>query len=198
MIHSAGRKLLWWLLPVVALATLAGGVWHHKRYNHLEVHDPGMVYRSAWLQGDVFAELIDKHQIRSIVNLCNPNEMGEERCIDQRRAVRGSGAVLHECTFPNTVDPTDPQVAELVGILSDPSNYPMLIHCQHGVTRTAKLLAMYDILYRGMSADESIARMPRFGRKDYNVGVYSFARDFEKRHAQLYPTTAGKLDSLRR
>jgi len=28
--------------------------------------------------------------------------------------------------------------------------------------------------------------------------VYSFARDFEKRHAQLYPTTAGKLDSLRR
>jgi protein-tyrosine phosphatase len=89
-------------------------------------------------------------------------------------------------------------VAELVEILSDPSNYPMLIHCQHGVTRTAKLLAMYDILYRGMSADESIARMPRFGRKDYNVGVYSFARDFEKRHAQLYPTTAGKLDSLRR
>jgi len=198
MLQKSGRKWLWWLVPVVALTALGVGVWHHKRYNHLEVHDPGMVYRSAWLKGEVFAELVDKHQIRSIVNLCNPNEMGEERCLDQRRSVRGAGAVLHECTFPNTIDPTDPQVARLVEILSDPTNYPMLIHCQHGVTRTAKLLAMYDILYRGMTAEESISRMPRFGRKDYSVSVYSFARDFEQRHSQLYPRTAGKPDSLRR
>lgn len=190
-----------WLWTTLGLAAASGGglaVWRHKRYSHLEVHDPGMVYRSAWLQGDVFAELIDTHQIRSIVNLCNPGEMGEQRCLDQRKAVEGAGAVLYDCTMPNTIDPADPQVATLVSILSDPKNYPMLVHCQHGVTRTAKVLAMYDVLYKGMSADQSLKRMPLFGRDDYSVSVYAFARNFEKQHSDLYPQTAGKLDALLR
>jgi hypothetical protein len=40
--------------------------------------------------------------------------------------------------------------------------------------------------------------MPLFGRDAYNVSVYAFARDFEKRHDQLYPQAAAKLDVLRR
>jgi hypothetical protein len=190
-----------WLLGGLGLCAGTGGLaWYRqrKRYNHFEVHDPGLVYRSAWLDADVFAELISQYQIRSIVNLCNPDEMGRQRCVDERAAVEGSGAILHDATMPNTIDPADPQVARLVEILANPSNYPLLVHCQHGVTRTAKFLAMYDILYRHLSADESLARMPVFGHGEYTVSVYAFARNFEQQHAAQYPQAAGALEQLRR
>lgn len=190
------------ILGLVILATMiAGGLTyrHHKRYKHLAIHDPGMVYRSAWLDGEVFREIIEKYQIRTVLNLCEPGELGEQRCIDQREAVRSSGARLVEMPMPAaTLDPADPEIEKFVDLLSDPKNYPLLVHCQHGVTRTAKVLTMYDILFRGMTAEKSLAAMPLFGRDVYPVSVRAFARNFEEQHGKLYPQTAGKLDVLKR
>jgi hypothetical protein len=186
---------------VLLVAAVAGGLTyrHHKRYKHLAIHDAGMVYRSAWLEADVFREIIEKYQIRTVLNLCEPGELGEERCIDQRQAVRGSGARLIELPMPAaTIDPSDAAIHPFVEVLCDPQNYPLLVHCQHGVTRTAKVLAMYDILFRGMTADQSIAAMPLFGRTEYSVSVRAFARQFEEQHGKLYPQTADKLDILKR
>ena len=56
----------------------------------------------------------------------------------------------------------------------------------------------WDILKKHDTADHSLGQMPLFGRDAYNVSVYAFARDFEKRHDQLYPQAAAKLDVLRR
>ena len=195
------RRRLWIVGLLLLVAATAGGLAyrHHKRYKHLAIHDPGMVYRSAWLDGDVFREIIDKYQIRTVLNLCEPGELGEERCIDQRAAVRGSGARLIELSLPAAmIDASDPAVAGFVEILDNPANYPLLVHCQHGVTRTAKLLAMYDILFRAMTAEESLGRMPLFGRDAYSVSVRAFAKNFEERHGQLYPQATGKLDVLKR
>jgi protein-tyrosine phosphatase len=133
-----------------------------------------------------------------VLNLCNPNELGEVKCIDQRIAVRGAGARLIELPMPATIDAGDPEIQKFVDVLSDPNNYPLLVHCQHGVTRTAKVLAMYDILFRGETAAQSIAAMPLFGRDEYSVSVQAFAKDFEQRNRQLYPHAHNKLDVLRR
>jgi len=57
---------------------------------------------------------------------------------------------------------------------------------------------MYDIVYKGLTADESLGRMPLYGRDEYSVSVYGFARNFEKAYGQLYPQTAGRLDALNR
>ncbi len=196
---TARRRSFLLLALLVAGLSIAGYAWRqHKRYGHFAVHDAGMVYRSAWLKGEVFAELISKYQIRTIINLCNPDEMGHERCLDQRKYVQGAGATLVELPLPPTTTADVPEVEKLVEILSNPNSYPILVHCQHGVTRTAKVLAMYDILYKHKTADGSLADMPLFGRDSYNVAVYAFARDFEKRHATMFPDTAGKLDVLRR
>src|SRR5207248_9422704 len=117
----------------------------------------------------------------------------------QRRAVHGSGAKLIEMPMPAaTLDPADPEIEKFVALLSNPENYPLLVHCQHGVTRTAKVLVMYDILFRGMTAEQSIAAMPRFGRDEYPVSVRAFAKNFEERHKQLYPQASNKLDILQR
>lgn len=194
------RRRIWlWSLILVIVAVGAGlGYRHHKRYKHLAAHDPNMVYRSSWLDADVFREVIEEQQIRTVLNLCNPDELCELRP-DQRRAVHGSGAKLIEMPMPAaTLDPADPEIEKFVEFLSNPENYPLLVHCQHGVTRTAKVLAMYDILFRGMTAEQSIAAMPRFGRDEYPVSVRAFAKNFEVRRAELYPQAKGKLDILRR
>jgi hypothetical protein len=195
------RRRLWICgLCLLALCTGGGLAYrHHQRYKHFAIHDPEMVYRSAWLEGDAFRDLVEDYQIRTVLNLCEPDEMGRQRCLDQQSAVRGSGARLIELPMPAaTLDPADPEIEKFVAVLSNPENYPLLVHCQHGVTRTAKVLVMYDILFRRMTAEQSLAAMPRFGREMYPVSVRTFARNFEDRHTQLYPQAAHKLDLLLR
>src|SRR5579862_4863561 len=107
------RRRTWLLALTLACVAIAAGLTyrHHKRFKHLAIHDPGMVYRSAWLERDAFREVIERHQIRTVLNLCEPDEMGHERCLDQRAAVRGSGARLIEMPMPAaTLDPADPEI----------------------------------------------------------------------------------------
>lgn len=195
---SGRAKTALCFLAIIAAVVGGYAYRHHHRYKHLAVHEPGMVYRSAWVEPDVMSELIEKHQIRAVVNLCAPGEMGEHRWALQRETVRNAGARLLELSMPNTIDPNDPGIEPHMAALGDPDNYPMLVHCQHGVTRTSKFLAIYDMCFRGKSAEESLASQPLFGREDHNVNVRAFCKEFEKRHTQLYPhATAEQLGVLR-
>ncbi len=185
------RRPLWrWLLfgacgvtPVV-LAVIGWQVYLHHRYKHFAVHEQGKVYRSAWVEADVFEELIKKHHVRTVVNLCYPGEMGD-RNIEQRRAVESAGAKLVEIVFPpnDTWDVDYSAVAEVEHVLDDPDNYPIWIHCQHGRERTVKVLAMYDIRKRNMSAKSSLAPMPRFDI-DHPWPVVVFAYNYESQIEQ--------------
>jgi hypothetical protein len=192
------RRIWLWTLVLSAVATASWLVYrHHKRYKHLAVHHAHMVYRSAWLEPDAFRELIEEYQIRTVLNLCELDELGVEQCLAERKAVSGSGARLIEMPMPAaTLDPAEPEIGKFVAVLANPENYPLLVHCQHGVTRTAKVLVMYDILFRHMTAEQSISAMPLFGHDAYPVSVRTFARNFEDQHRRLYPDAIGKLDML--
>lgn len=183
------RMLIRGICIIAVIGAIGGGLAyrHHQRYKHLATHDEGMVYRSAWVEPDVMSELIEKYQFRSVVNLCKPGEMGEARWEAERQAVQNAGAKLIEASMPMTIEADDPILQEHMAILSDPDNYPMLVHCQHGVTRTAKFLAMYDIAFRNKTADESLAVQPKFGREDHNVNVRAFVKNFEKEYQKIYP-----------
>lgn len=198
MFQRRNRLIFLGMFAAVSLATGLFAYQSHQRYKHLAVHEPGMVYRSAWVEPDVMSELIEKYQIRAVINLCNPGEMGEQRWIDERRAVTNAGARLIELPMPLTINADDPVIDKHLEILADANNYPLLVHCQHGVTRTAKLLTIYDIVFRKMSAKESLSAQPLFDRDDHNVNVRAFCRNFEQQHTKLYPTAkAESLDVLR-
>ena len=170
----------------------AGGymVHRHHAYKHVAVHEQGRVYRSAWCEPEIMAELVERYQIRAVVNLCAPGETGEDRWVDERDAVANAGAELLELNMPLTVDPADRKLKAHMAALADPNNYPMLVHCRHGVTRTAKLLAMYDIAFRGKTAEQTLAHQPLWGRDRHNVHVAAFAGEFETAHRGLYPGVA--------
>lgn len=186
------------LLSVTALAITGILVYRHKRYKHFAVHQEGLVYRSAWLRPDVFSELIERHQLRTIVNLCKPGELGEDRWNKQRVAVTNAGCRLIELNMPFEIEPDDTKLEQHVAHFADPNNYPMLIHCQHGVTRTAKSIAIYDMVFRNMTGDQSLKAMPLFGRKWHNVNVTSFVAAFDEQVAEKWrQKMTGKLSRLK-
>jgi len=86
--------------------------------------------------------------------------MGEARWEDQRNAVRNAGARLIEASMPLTIGADDPVLEEHMAILSNPDNYPMLVHCQHGVTRTAKVALGRARWVRSVMSVEMPARHP--------------------------------------
>jgi protein-tyrosine phosphatase len=177
---------------LLALAIMTAlGIWYyrqHKRYRHFAEHQPGMVYRSGWLDADTLREVIADEQIRVVLNLCCADEMSSSQWDAERRVVRQCGAKLLELPMPVGVRADDHSIRTFVDVLGNPANYPLLVHCQHGVTRTAQLLVIYDVAYRGLTARDSLRAMPLFGREDHNVQVRAFARDFERRYRALYPS----------
>ncbi len=195
------RRTVLLSLAVLLLGGAAAGGYayqQHHKYKHVATHDPGKVYRSGWCEPEVMSELVERWQIRSVVNLCAPGEMGEARWQGERDAVTNAGARLLELSMPLTIDPADEELQTHMDALADPNNYPMLVHCQHGVTRTAKFLAMYDIVMKNQTAEQSLDAQPLFGRDRQNVNVTAFAKQFEKSHDSLYPRVSeANLDPLR-
>ena len=119
------------------LAILVGaplyGYRQYERYKRFAVHDAGKMYRSSWLEPDVFAEKIEQYQIKTVVNLCETAEK-HGRIEAQRAAVEGAGARLVEIQFPGnrTWGVNYRAFDELEALLDNPESYPVWVHCWHG------------------------------------------------------------------
>lgn len=185
------------LLTVVLLAIGVGGYAYrqHHRYKHFAIHEPGKVYRCGWVDADVMGKLVKKYHVKTVINLCRPGEMGPTRAADERRAVEAAGGKLLELNMPDTADPHDPRIELHKTVLQDPTNYPMIIHCQHGVNRTARTLAMYEVLVHHADGAAAIQKMPRFGRENYEPLEYEFAHNFTEAYRNTPTQTAEKAQS---
>lgn len=176
-------------IGIALLALLVGvpiyGYRHYMRYLYFAEHHNGRVFRSAWLEPDVFAEQIREHKIRTVINLCEPGEK-LHRIAAQRKAVEEAGANLVELTFPanRTWGVNFPVYAELEQLLDDPESYPVWVHCWHGRERTVKALAIYDIRKRGMTAKASLTSMPLW-RREHPWPIVVFAHNYASHLARV-------------
>lgn len=57
----------------------------------------------------------------------------------------------------------DDRVLEALRILSDSSNRPLVVHCQHGSDRTGALMALYRVVVQGWSKEDAIREMDEGG-----------------------------------
>ena len=124
--------------------------------------DPGRFYRSAQLEGDQFAEAIERLGIRSIVNLrgkpTTPVEWYEQEiAVSERLGVRHFDVRLSARSVPRR--------AELLALLKvyEIAERPILVHCQDGADRAGEASAIYAIDEMGFSNDEALELLtPRF------------------------------------
>ena len=107
------------------------------------------LYRSAQPDGAGFRELAALG-VRTVLDLKGGDGDGD--------VARGTSLkLLH---VPMTAfGLRDDRVLEALRILSDPSNRPLIVHCQHGSDRTGALMALYRVVVQGWSKEDAIREM---------------------------------------
>ncbi|MCI0704933.1 MAG: tyrosine-protein phosphatase [Planctomycetia bacterium] len=174
---------------------------HAKRFREVE---PGRVYRSGQMTESGFREMIERHGIKTVVNL--QHEQPDPLLVDRwlgKSTIRESElcrelgvryVLLTPDVLPpgNTLDKQPPVVAEWLALLDDESNYPILLHCKAGLHRTGRLTAIYRMEYHGWSQGEALRELRANG---YGFVAASESDDFVVQFIQNYKPR-GKHEKL--
>jgi protein tyrosine/serine phosphatase len=116
----------------------------------------GRVYRSGQPSPWLLQWAVSRHGVRTLINLRGRTPGFESRFAAQR------GMRLFSFDLSATRPPSEAEVERFLGILTEPENYPILVHCKNGVDRTGYMLAMYRISTNGWTKDQALAEMRRF------------------------------------
>jgi len=154
-------KIIGILLFVLAL--LFGGKYlYDMNINHnFETITEGKVYKSGVIPPDEIASYVKKYHIKSIVDLRFPGtgddvnnpENPAELSAEQNAVAKISGVNY----FNDGSDqvPNKENLIKFYKIMDNPANYPVLIHCYHGVGRAELYSAVYRIEYENWDKDEA-------------------------------------------
>jgi protein tyrosine phosphatase (PTP) superfamily phosphohydrolase (DUF442 family) len=184
------------VIRVVLVAALAGIlgiapiVYFRSVYDtnkRLRIVRPGRVYRSGQMTADGFADAVERYQIRTILNVQDEypdpainRGFWDHRRVKESELCRDLGVrYIHlapRLISRRLVPEQRPTVIdEMLSILDDESNYPVLIHCHAGLHRTGILTAIYRMEYEGWSQDEAYHEMKAEG---FGPWVCTSANDY--------------------
>lgn len=152
------------VLAIVVLAALIFGksyVYDYKINHNLETITEGKVYKSGVIPPDELPEYIKKYNIKSVVDLRFPGtgddvnnpEIPAELTAEKEAIAKIPGVNY----FNNGSDqvPAKKNLDYFFKIMDNPDNYPVLIHCYHGVGRAEIYSAIYRIEYENWDRDEA-------------------------------------------
>ena len=154
-------KIIGILLFVLVL--LFGGKYLYDiNINHnFETISEGKVYKSGVIPPDELETYVKKYHIKSIVDLRFPgtgdNANNPENPADlsaEQNAVAKISGVNYFNDGSDQV-PTKENLVLFYKIMDNPANYPVLIHCYHGVGRAELYSAVYRIEYENWDKDEA-------------------------------------------
>ena len=81
--------------------------------------------------------------------------------------------------------PTPEQIKEFLGIVTDKSRLPVLIHCEAGVIRTGMIVAVYKIAILNENNEKVLKELPMFGHGfDNRIAVKDFILTYKPEKAQ--------------
>lgn len=167
----ASHRRRWLLATGLALLVglLVAGAWYHAVHSfprHLRTVTPGVLYRSAWPTADQLARLVARYKIRTVVNLCLPDEevsLQDGNWDREERQCRELGVGLVRFPLPGNTPPNEEQVREWLRLCQSPESFPVLVHCAQGVVRTNGLVAVYRIGILGTDNQTVLDNLPAFG-----------------------------------
>lgn len=110
---------------------------------------PDQVYRSGQLTGGGLTRAIERHGVKTVLNLrgSNPDEPWYQ---DEREATLAAGATLVDVAMASDLWLTREQARVLVDVI-ETCERPMLVHCQWGAERTGLVSAIIELLRPGGS-----------------------------------------------
>ena len=150
------------LIVVVVIIAFVGKYVYDMNINHnFETITEGKVYKSGVIPPDEIESYVKKHHIKSIVDLRFPGtadlvnnpEIPQELTAEKEAIAKIKGVNY----FNNGSDqvPKPENLERFFKIMDNPSNYPVLIHCYHGVGRAEMYAALYRIEYENWTNEKA-------------------------------------------
>jgi tyrosine-protein phosphatase SIW14 len=153
---------------VVVGVIVAPGVFAVRRLaqtRNLHVVRPGVLYRSGQMTKDGLLRTVTEYHIKTVINLrdgqtpldrdeedlCKSENIQFVRILPSRWGDNG-GSV-----------PAEAGVRRFREIISDPRNYPILIHCLAGIHRTGAYTAIYRMEREHWSNEQALTEMRECG-----------------------------------
>ena len=154
-------KIIGILLLVFAL--LFGGKYvYDMNINHnFETISEGKVYKSGVIPPDELESYVKKYKIKSIVDLRFPgtgDDVNNPEDAAELEAEKIAIAKIDGVNYFNDGSdqvPTKENLVLFYKIMDNPANYPVLIHCYHGVGRAELYSAVYRIEYENWDKDKA-------------------------------------------
>lgn len=163
------------LVGIIVLAPMVFFRYVYDTHKRLRVVDPGRLYRSGQMTADGFADAVERFHIRTIINVQDEvpdpvlnRSFWNRQSIKESELCRELGVRyihLMPILLPRHEVPQHrPAVIDqLLTLMDDESNYPVLIHCHAGLHRTGLLTAVYRMEYQGWTIDEAYRDMKAQG-----------------------------------
>jgi len=154
-------KIIGILLLVFAL--LFGGKYvYDMNINHnFETISEGKVYKSGVIPPDELESYVKKYKIKSIVDLRFPgtgDDVNNPEDVAELEAEKSAVAKIKGLNYFNDGSdqvPTKENLVLFYKIMDNPANYPVLVHCYHGVGRAELYSAVYRIEYENWDKDQA-------------------------------------------
>ncbi len=154
------KKIGLFVLLVVVVGV--GKYVYDMNINHnFETITEGKVYKSGAIPPDEIADYINKYHIKSVIDLRFPGTGDLVNNPEIPAELTAEKVAVEKIPGVNYFNDGSDQVPKqenldmFFNIMDDKANYPVLIHCYHGVGRAEMYSAIYRIEYEGMDRDEA-------------------------------------------
>jgi len=152
-------KKKWFILLPVFIG-IASYVWYVHFHYRFETIDKNKVYKSAAIPPDELAYYLQKHHIKTVIDLRDGGSYNELNPVNQSEIDAEAAAIskipgVEHINIPSPQVPTRETLTRFLTVMDDKSVYPVLIHCYHGTGRAEMYSALYRIEYLKMKNDEA-------------------------------------------
>ncbi|MEO8234124.1 MAG: dual specificity protein phosphatase family protein [Flavobacterium sp.] len=155
------KKIIGFTILTIVLLFVGKYVYDMNINHNFETITEGKVFKSGVIPPDEIENYVKKYKIKSIVDLRFPGtadlvnnpEIPAELTAEKEAIAKIKGVNY----FNNGSDqvPTQENVNTFLKIMDNKANYPVLIHCYHGVGRAEMYSAIYRIEYENFTNKEA-------------------------------------------
>lgn len=155
------KKIIGFSILAIVIIFVGKYVYDMNINHNFETITEGKVYKSGVIPPDEIADYVKKYKIKSIVDLRFPGtadlvnnpEIPVELTAEQNAIAKIKGVNY----FNNGSDqvPAQKNLDLFFKIMDNKDNYPVLIHCYHGIGRAEMYSALYRIEYENFSNEDA-------------------------------------------
>jgi protein tyrosine/serine phosphatase len=195
------------VVVVLVAVPVAYGLHVQAEFRKFRVVREGKLYRSGQLSLPALKRLIHDYGIRTVISLREteapgklPHEAKEEAYCEAQE-INYYRIPPRNWSAPSGPPPVEKGVRKFLAVMSDPDNYPVLIHCFAGIHRSGAYCALYRMEFEHWSNADAIAELKAGGYDNLpdELDILGYLEDFRPSWRQdTKPEPAPKVEGKKK